>query len=57
MLGLALPALNLNLKNPARDSFSREIPAMKGYDRLLEAFPELRVRHLVVVRAEASQAG
>ncbi|MEV0323877.1 MMPL family transporter [Streptomyces sp. NPDC050658] len=56
MLGLALPALNLNLKNPARDSFSREIPEMRGYDRLLEAFPEQRVRHVVVVRAEASQA-
>ncbi|MEU5897104.1 MMPL family transporter [Streptomyces venezuelae] len=57
MLGLALPALDMNLKNPARDSFSREIPAMRGYDRLLEAFPEQRVRHVVVVRAEASQAG
>ncbi|MBM7170220.1 MMPL family transporter [Streptomyces sp. G44] len=57
MLGLALPALDMNLKNPARDSFSREIPAMKGYDRLLAAFPELRVRHLVVVRAEASRSG
>ncbi|WP_223777239.1 MMPL family transporter [Streptomyces sp. 135] len=57
MLGLALPALNMNLKNPARDSFSREIAAMKGYDRLLAAFPELRVRHLVVVRARASQSG
>ncbi|GAA3110166.1 MMPL family transporter [Streptomyces rectiviolaceus] len=57
MLGLALPALNMNLKNPARDSFSRDIDAMKGYDRLLDAFPEQRVRHLVVVRAEASQAG
>ncbi|UFQ20387.1 MULTISPECIES: MMPL family transporter [Streptomyces] len=56
MLGLALPALEMNLKNPARDSFSREIPAMKGYDRLLAAFPELRVRHLVVVRAKASQS-
>ncbi|MBW5420971.1 MMPL family transporter, partial [Streptomyces sp. BG9H] len=56
MLGLALPALTMNLKNPARDSFSREIPAMKGYDRLLDAFPELRIRHLVVVRADASQA-
>ncbi|MEU5581634.1 MMPL family transporter [Streptomyces huasconensis] len=56
MLGLALPALDMNLKNPARDSFSREIPAMKGYDRLLAAFPELRVRHLVVVRAKASQS-
>ncbi|MFJ2773193.1 MMPL family transporter [Streptomyces sp. NPDC087300] len=57
MLGLALPALDMHLKNPARDSFSREIDAMKGYDRLLAAFPELRVRHLVVVRAEAAQAG
>ncbi|MFF1376046.1 MMPL family transporter [Streptomyces sp. NPDC058308] len=57
LLGLALPALNMHLKNPARDSFSRDIPAMKGYDRLLDAFPELRVRHLVVVRAEASRAG
>ncbi|MGV9878063.1 MMPL family transporter [Streptomyces sp. NPDC003006] len=56
MLGLALPALNMNLKNPARDSFSRDIPAMQGYDRLLDAFPEQRVRHLVVVRAGASQA-
>ncbi|QEU97255.1 MMPL family transporter [Streptomyces kanamyceticus] len=57
MVGLALPALDMNLKNPARDSFSRDIEAMKGYDRLLDAFPEQRVRHLVVVRAEASQAG
>ncbi|MEW2387175.1 MMPL family transporter [Streptomyces venezuelae] len=57
MLGLALPALDMNLKNPARDSFSRDIPAMRGYDRLLEAFPEQRVRHVVVVRAEASRAG
>ncbi|ATL31045.1 MMPL family transporter [Streptomyces formicae] len=56
MVGLALPALDMNLKNPARDSFSRDIEAMKGYDRLLDAFPEQRVRHLVVVRADASQA-
>ncbi|MFI6088829.1 MMPL family transporter [Streptomyces sp. NPDC051218] len=57
LLGLALPALNMNLKDPARDSFSREIPAMQGYDRLLDAFPEQRIRHQVVVRAEAEQAG
>ncbi len=56
LVALALPALDMNLKNPARDSFSRDIPAMKAYDRLLDAFPELRVRHLVVVRAKASQA-
>lgn len=57
LLGLALPALDMKLKDPARDSFSRDIPAMRGYDRLLEAFPEQRVRHQVVVRAEASRAG
>lgn len=57
MVGLALPALDMNLKNPARDSFSRDIDAMKGYDRLLDAFPEQRVRHLIVVRAKASQSG
>ncbi|MEU7583175.1 MMPL family transporter [Streptomyces sp. NPDC041068] len=57
LLGLAVPALDMKLKDPSRDSFSREIPAMQGYDRLLDAFPEQRVRHLVVVRAEASQAG
>lgn len=56
MAALALPALDMNLKNPARDSFSREIPEMRGYDRLLDAFPELRVRHLVVVRADAERA-
>ncbi|WP_079036823.1 MMPL family transporter [Streptomyces silaceus] len=56
LLGLAVPALDIELKDPARDSFSRGIPAMKGYDRLLAAFPEQRVRHLVVVRAKASQA-
>ncbi|WP_367045584.1 MMPL family transporter [Streptomyces sp. Je 1-332] len=57
LLGLALPALDMELKDPARDSFSRDIPAIQGYDRLLDAFPEQRIRHQVVVRAEASQAG
>ncbi|MEU8959096.1 MMPL family transporter [Streptomyces sp. NPDC048518] len=57
MLGLAVPALDMHLKNPARDSFSRDIDAMKGYDRLLDSFPELRVRHFVVVRADAARAG
>ncbi|MGW6022010.1 MMPL family transporter [Streptomyces sp. NPDC055099] len=57
LLGLALPALDMELKDPSRDSFSRDIPAMQGYDRLLDAFPEQRIRHQVVVRAEASRAG
>ncbi|MFD9906112.1 MMPL family transporter [Streptomyces sp. NPDC059063] len=56
LLGLALPALDLKLKDPSRDSFSREIPAMRDYDRLLADFPDLRVRHQVVVRADAAKS-
>ncbi|MER7348648.1 MMPL family transporter [Streptomyces aurantiacus] len=55
MLGLALPAATIKLKDPARDSFSREIPAMQGYDRLLHAFPDLRIRYQVVVGSEPGQ--
>lgn len=51
LVGLALPALDLKLKDPARDSFSREIPAMQGYDRLLAAFPDERLRFQVVARS------
>ncbi|MEW2528271.1 MMPL family transporter [Streptomyces sp. NPDC047071] len=51
LVGLALPALDLKLKDPARDSFSREIPAMRGYDRLLASFPDERLRFQVVARS------
>ncbi|GHC82002.1 membrane protein [Streptomyces flavofungini] len=57
LLGLAAPAVTMKLKDPARDSFSREIPAMQGYDRLLHAFPDLRIRYQVVVAAEPGRAG
>ncbi|MFF3644542.1 MMPL family transporter [Streptomyces sp. NPDC002564] len=56
MLALALPALDLELKDPARDSFSRRIPEMRDYDRLLADFPGLRIRHQVVVRADAARS-
>ncbi|MGA4839110.1 MMPL family transporter [Streptomyces sp. G45] len=56
LLALALPALDMRLKDPSRDSFSREIAAMRDYDRLLADFPDLRVRHQVVVRADAAKA-
>ncbi|MFE0104733.1 MMPL family transporter [Streptomyces sp. NPDC059009] len=56
MVGLALPALDLHLKDPSRDSFSRSIPAMKDYDKLLADFPDLRIRHQIVVRADASKS-
>jgi RND superfamily putative drug exporter len=51
LLGLAAPALGLHLVELSRDTHSREIPAMQTYDRLNEAFPDLRVTHQVVARA------
>ncbi|MGW4893162.1 MMPL family transporter [Kitasatospora sp. NPDC004240] len=51
MLGLAAPALGIRLVDPGKDTFSRAIPAMQVYDRLNAAFPELLVKHEVVVRS------
>ncbi|GAA3625378.1 MMPL family transporter [Nonomuraea rosea] len=56
MLGLATPALSINLIDPGRDTFSRDIPAMQSYDRLTAAYPEVLVKHEVVVRSSAKQA-
>ncbi|MFC7305516.1 MMPL family transporter [Streptomyces monticola] len=57
MLALAAPVAGLNLTEMSRDTHSGEIPAMRTYDRLNAAFPELRVTHQVVVRADADRAG
>ncbi|QDQ14161.1 MMPL family transporter [Streptomyces spectabilis] len=57
LVGLSLPALDLKLKDPARDSFSREIPAMRGYDRLLASFPDERLRFQVVARSAPERSG
>ncbi|WP_246103145.1 MMPL family transporter [Streptomyces piniterrae] len=57
MLGLAAPALGMQLRVLNKDSHSREIPAVKSYDRLTTAFPELRAQHQIVVRAAADQNG
>jgi RND superfamily putative drug exporter len=56
MLGLAAPALSINLIDPGKDTFSRDIPAMQSYDRLTAAYPEVLVKHEVVVRSTAEQA-
>ncbi|MFI0716305.1 MMPL family transporter [Streptomyces inhibens] len=56
LLGLAAPALGMQLRVLNEDSHSREIPAMQSYDRLTTAFPDLRVEHQIVVRATAAQA-
>ncbi|MFF3174664.1 MMPL family transporter [Streptomyces sp. NPDC057900] len=54
MLGLAAPALGLNLSVLGKDTFSRDIPAVRTYDRLMSAFPEKLVQHQVVVRSDKS---
>ncbi|MEU6955603.1 MMPL family transporter [Streptomyces sp. NPDC045714] len=56
MLGLAVPALGLKMIDPGRDTFSRDIPAMRVYDRLTESFPELLVTHEVVTRSTPERA-
>ncbi|MER7394421.1 MMPL family transporter [Streptomyces sp. NPDC000151] len=56
MLGLAAPALGLKLSVLGKDTFSRDIPAVRTYDRLTAAFPELLVRHQIVVRADAGRS-
>ncbi|MFF3332263.1 MMPL family transporter [Streptomyces sp. NPDC002888] len=57
LLALVLPLAGLKITEMSRDTHSREIPAMRVYDRLNEAFPEHRVTHDIVVRADASRTG
>ncbi|MER5185732.1 MMPL family transporter [Streptomyces sp. NPDC002896] len=57
LLALATPLAGLKITEMSRDTHSREIPAMQVYDRLNEAFPEHRVTHDVVVRADAARSG
>ncbi|MFJ9018676.1 MMPL family transporter [Streptomyces sp. NPDC102259] len=56
LLALVVPLAGLHITEMSRDTHSREIPAMRVYDRLNEAFPQHRVTHQVVVRADAARA-
>ncbi|MCY0929350.1 MMPL family transporter [Streptomyces sp. H27-H1] len=56
MLAIAAPALGLKLIDPGKDTFSRDIPAMQVYDRLTGRFPEILVKHEVVVRSTPDRA-
>ncbi|MEV6522350.1 MMPL family transporter [Longispora sp. NPDC051575] len=56
LLALAAPVLALNLTDMGRETHSRAIGAMRTFDRLNAAFPELRATHQVVVRAEPGRA-
>ncbi|MDU0299395.1 MULTISPECIES: MMPL family transporter [unclassified Streptomyces] len=56
LLALVAPLAGLKITEMSRDTHSRDIPAMRVYDRLNETFPERRVTHQVVVRADASRS-
>ncbi|WP_413808286.1 MMPL family transporter [Streptomyces sp. OE57] len=57
LLALVIPLAGLKITEMSRDTHSRDIAAMRVYDRLNEAFPDQRVTHQVVVRAGAKQSG
>ncbi|MGP3926766.1 MMPL family transporter [Streptomyces sp. 8N616] len=54
---LALPALDMKLKQPGSDDLSRDIPVVRAMDRLAEEFPSKGTVHQVAVRAPAREAG
>ncbi|WP_262705225.1 MULTISPECIES: MMPL family transporter [Streptomyces] len=57
LLALVVPLAGLKITEMSRDTHSRDIAAMRVYDRLNEAFPDQRVTHQVVVRADAARSG
>ncbi|MFF7776817.1 MMPL family transporter [Streptomyces tanashiensis] len=57
LLALALPVLHIDITEMSRETHSRAIPAMRTYDRLMAAYPELKAMHQVVVRADPERAG
>ncbi|MFF3372672.1 MMPL family transporter [Streptomyces sp. NPDC002680] len=56
LLALAAPVLGIKLTDMGRETHSRSIEAMQVYDRLNEAYPELKSMHQVVVRADADRS-
>ncbi|MER7765584.1 MMPL family transporter [Kitasatospora sp. NPDC096140] len=56
LLALALPALDMSLKQPGSDDLSRDIPVVQAMDRLTAAFPSKGTTHQVAVRAPGDQA-
>jgi uncharacterized membrane protein YdfJ with MMPL/SSD domain len=52
LVALALPALNLQFKEPGTDGISRSQPIMRTLDRIDEAFPGGSVPATVVVKAK-----
>ncbi|MFD9812663.1 MMPL family transporter [Streptomyces sp. NPDC059080] len=57
MTGLAVPAFGMHLRVLNTATHSRSIPAMKVYDRLNAAFPDLLASHWVVVKSDTGEVG
>ncbi|MFJ8630156.1 MMPL family transporter [Streptomyces sp. NPDC093568] len=57
LLLLAVPALDMKLKQPGSDDLSRDIPVVQAMDRLTEAFPSKGTVHQIAVEAPAAQSG
>ncbi|MFC4909159.1 MMPL family transporter [Actinomadura gamaensis] len=55
MLALTGPLVGIKLTDVGRETYSRQLPAMRAFDRVNAAFPELKAVNQVVVRADASR--
>ncbi len=51
LIGLSIPALDMQFKNPGTEGFSRSVPIVQTYDRLQAAFPGGALPAIVVVKA------
>ncbi|MEU3076347.1 MMPL family transporter [Streptomyces laurentii] len=56
LLLLAVPALDMKLKQPGSDDLSRDIAVVRAMDRLTAAFPSKGTSHQVAVRAPAAES-
>jgi uncharacterized membrane protein YdfJ with MMPL/SSD domain len=51
LIGLAVPALGMHLKQAGTDGYSRSVPVIRAYDRMQAAFPGGAVPAVTVVKA------
>nr|AGS49263.1 hypothetical protein [uncultured bacterium esnapd1.2] len=57
LLAMAVPALDMKLKQSSSEDLSRDIAVIRAMDRLTAHFPSEGTTHQVVVRAPAEQSG
>ena len=52
LVGLTIPALGMQFKDPGVDGYSRDLAVMKTYDRIQAAFPGGAVQSATVIKAK-----